>query len=580
MRRRAAELARNVVLLARTAAHHATDDPLLLVVQVARRLPARTREPVARLVRAGTGGHGTRAALAAFVADRPDDAAAILRAGPSRGRLAAELAVHLGVMGTASAGGPPVRATTAARAAWQRGDITAAVGLAGGSRPADAYRRRLVAERHTMEPGYRLRPPTPPVAVAAGRAGDRSPRALHVLTNSLPWTASGYSLRSHAVLRAQQQAGIDVEAVTRIGYPVTVGLPWARSVDEVDGVRYRRVVPTALARTPDRRLEQMAVHVERLVREIRPTVLHTTTNYTNALVTEAVARAAGLPWVYEVRGQLEKTWLASRPAAERDAAAASERYALLHAKETEMALAADHVVTLSTTLRADLVERGVDARRITVVPNGVDEDLLELRLSSAEARARLGLPVAGFWVGTVSSLVDYEGLDTLLDAVAQLRWQGLDARGAIVGDGVSRPGLLARAEELGLSGAVTFPGRVDRDEAALWHRALDVFVVPRRDVPVCRAVTPLKPVEAMAVGRPVVVSDLPALREIVTEPGTGLAVPAGDVSALAAALDGLARDPDTRGQYGEAGRRFAATRTWRGNGELYRRIYRSLGAGS
>jgi glycosyltransferase involved in cell wall biosynthesis len=120
---------------------------------------------------------------------------------------------------------------------------------------------------------------------------------------------------------------------------------------------------------------------------------------------------------------------------------------------------------------------------------------------------------------------------------------------------------------------------VARDHAASWHRALDVFVVPRRDVEVCRTVTPLKPIEAMAVGRPVVVSDVPALAEIVQGPETGLLFTAEDPSALADTLAALHDDPGLRVSLSTNGRDFAATRTWSAMAERYRRIYEDLGAG-
>ncbi|MFH5824231.1 glycosyltransferase family 4 protein [Georgenia sp. AZ-5] len=577
-----AELGRNTVLLGRTAINHAAYDPLLLVLQTARRLPQRLRRPVARALGAGAGGHPTlRSALAAFVADRPDAAASLLagaatpRSALGR-RVAAELAIQLGQAESVPGGLPAGPTVTRARAAWQRGEVSGAIDLLDGVGAAKRYRARLVSERATMQPGFRLDPPVR--TSARPMAQVTSPRALHVLTNSLPRTRSGYAIRSHEVLRAQQQAGIAVEAVTRIGYPVTVGLVHARGADVVDGITYRRLLPAGLADTPGSRLQQMADGVLRLADRFEPTVLHTTTNFTNALVTEAVARATGLPWVYEVRGVLENTWLASRPEAGRAAATASERYQLLRAKETELMLGADHVVTLSETLRAELVGRGVPSDRITVVPNAVDERLLEFRLEAHEARARLGLPSEGFWVGTVSSLVPYEGLTTLLDAVALLRARGLDARAALVGDGVSRPTLIAHAERLGIEASVLFPGRVAHDRAALWHRALDVFVVPRLDVEVCRVVTPLKPVEAMAAGRPVVASNLPALAEVVATPGTGMVVPPQDVAALAGVLAELATDSDRRSRYGGAGRSFAATRTWQANGTVYRFVYERLEA--
>ena len=121
------------------------------------------------------------------------------------------------------------------------------------------------------------------------------------------------------------------------------------------------------------------------------------------------------------------------------------------------------------------------------------------------------------------------------------------------------------------------PGRVDRTEAAAWHRALDVFVVPRQDVDVCRTVTPLKPIEAMAVGRPVVASDLPALAEIVGVPGTGVLAAPDDPSALAGRLRELSDDNDLRRALGSRGREFAATRTWRAMADRYDSIYGALG---
>lgn len=573
------QVVRNVVLLGRAAVHHAADDPLRLAVQSVRRLPRSLRAPVAGLVGLGSAGRGVRGALAHFVADRPVDAAATLSTAPAPRtvigrRLAAELAVQVGRLEDTPGGSDAAPAVTRAREAWRRGDVTAALELSAAREGSTRQHARLLSERRTLEPGFRLDPPP----AQRDWSLEGGPRVLHVLTNSLPHTTSGYSIRSHAVLVAQREARIVAEAVTRIGYPVTVGLPWARVTDVVDGVTYHRILPARLADTPSARLQDMARAITELAATFRPTVLHTTTNYANALVTEASARALRLPWVYEVRGQLEATWVASLPPGERAAAAASERHALLRAKETEMALAADHVVTLSETLRDDLLARGVPAERVTVVPNAAESAHLSQRLEPADARAAIGLPDGGLWVGAVSSLVDYEGLDTLLDAVASLRRDGVDVRTALVGDGVARPALRARAARLGLGDAVVMPGRVGRDEALLWLRALDVVALPRRDLAVCRVVSPLKPIEAMAAGRPVIASDLPALAEIVAPSGAGVLVPPGDPEALAEAIRSLAASPAARMTYGENGRAFASTRTWAANGRLYRSLYETLEA--
>ncbi len=196
-------------------------------------------------------------------------------------------------------------------------------------------------------------------------------------------------------------------------------------------------------------------------------MLHTTTHYVNALVAEAVARSLGLPWVYEVRGQLERTWVASHPPAERAAVLASERYRLWRDRELEMALAADHVVVLSTVLRDHLVGAGLPAASVTVVPNAVDARTAHGGGAGdpgrCPARARAARQTDSGWARSPRSS-SYEGLDVLLRAVAILRGRGLDVRCALVGDGVARPDLLAPASTAsGSASTPCFPGRVDLD---------------------------------------------------------------------------------------------------------------------
>ncbi|WP_262925711.1 glycosyltransferase [Kocuria atrinae] len=163
----------------------------------------------------------------------------------------------------------------------------------------------------------------------------------------------------------------------------------------------------------------------------------------------------------------------------------------------------------------------------------------------------------------MTSVVDYEGLDDLVRAVDIARKSVPSILAVIVGDGVARPGLQQLVSDLGIQDHLKFCGRVDRSEAVEYFRSLDVFVVPRKDRTVTRAVTPLKPVEALASRTAVVASDLPALREVIDHGVTGLLTPPDDPETLAAALLELARDPQTRERLARAGREWALeNRTW------------------
>lgn len=545
----------DLILTASTVLRMVAEDPSHFAVQAVRRLAPRGW--AARWRRESTGGRPSQlSALRWFLLDRPDRAAEDLKAIGFRGRIARELGAALGLLGPGELTG-----NIAARAWLLRGELTRAIAAAPRrSRVA----RRARSERTVFTPGMTLgggdvsgagaRPDGHAASRLGARAGarvgaragsgvspgpPRPPRVLFILTNSLPYTQSGYTMRTHQILTELRRQGVEVLAVTRIGYPVTIGRAFRRGSQVVDGVEYRRLpawwLPTAL----DRRLGLQARRLGRIVEEFRPDAVHTTTDLTNGVVARAVAEAYAIPWVYEMRGQLELSWVARRPAALQAEAASSERVRLWRERDPELARAADLAVVLSGVQRDEMIARGVDAGSIVELPNCVPDDVVgRVPVDPADARARLGLPREGRWVGSVTAVVDYEGLDTLLDAVALARDAGGDMRVVIVGDGVSRPGLVAQAERLGLGPDVcVMPGRVPANQAVEWYEALDVFAVPRRDTPVCRVVTPLKPITALALGRPVVCSDLPPLAELADVMGDAVTlVRSGDADALADAI--------------------------------------------
>lgn len=143
-----------------------------------------------------------------------------------------------------------------------------------------------------------------------------------------------------------------------------------------------------------------------------------------------------------------------------------------------------------------------------------------------------------------------------------------------VGSGAAEPALRRAVAAAGLDQRTIFAGRVPREAAVLYHQALDVFVVPRKDLAVTRAVTPLKPVEAQASARAVVASDLPALREIVNDGVTGLLAPPDDPAGLTLVLERLVQDAGLRDRLGRAARdHVLAHRTWAANARVIAAAY-------
>lgn len=388
-------------------------------------------------------------------------------------------------------------------------------------------------------PSGRRAAPAPGGRTAGAAPAHPRPTVLHLVTNALPETVAGYTLRTHGIATAQRAAGLDVHVATRLGFPVTKGHLRASATHDIDGVGYHRLIATVPARADDA-LAKDVERAARLVERLRPSVLHAHTNHLNGQVALALRDRFGIPVIYEVRGFLEETKRSSD-------GLVSETYRLAQQAETWCMEQADAVVTLSQTMADAIIARGIDPAKLTVVANGVPDSLLQ---GAKTAQLRGNGPLTAGFVGTLN---DYEGVDVLIRAVAKA---GVHL--VVVGDGPARARLEAQAEGL----PVTFTGRVPPDEVAAQYAAIDVFCLPRRDLPVTRLVQPLKPLEAMALGRPVIASDLAPLREIVTEQ-TGRLVPPDDDVALADALTDLAAQPDLRQALGAAARDWVATnRTW------------------
>lgn len=204
-------------------------------------------------------------------------------------------------------------------------------------------------------------------------------------------------------------------------------------------------------------------------------------------------------------------------------------------------------LAISESTRDDLVARGIAADHVTVVHCGLDHE--RYRPTAPKAAE----PTVTF----LGRLRKYKGVDLLLEAFARVRCELPAARLEIVGDGPHRGVLERRARALGLAEAVRFLGFVPAEEKVARLSAALVAVCPSP-----KEGWGLTVVEANACGTAVVASRSPGLVDSVRDESTGLLVPHGDVTALAAAILRVLGDPDLRARLEGEGRRWAARFTW------------------
>lgn len=124
---------------------------------------------------------------------------------------------------------------------------------------------------------------------------------------------------------------------------------------------------------------------------------------------------------------------------------------------------------------------------------------------------------------------------------------------------------------------VHFTGRVPHDDVGKYYSLIDIAPFPRHPLPVCEMVSPLKPFEAMAMGKTVVASDVAALAEIVDDGVTGKLHTKGDSRSLADTLDGLLTDQRLCRLLGGAGRSWVEReRSWSSLSTSVGTLYREL----
>jgi glycosyltransferase involved in cell wall biosynthesis len=409
-------------------------------------------------------------------------------------------------------------------------------------------------------------------------------RVLYLLHNSLPFNSGGYAIRAHGLLRTVRARGYDAQAVLRPGFP-TDRIPGAvmpEALIRIDDVPYRFFTRPAVnlrQHEPDLYVAGFARQLRELCQEFRPAVIHAASFFRNGLAAVQVGAELGIPVIYELRGLSVLGLIPAPEEVPADRQTILTRVSWEIDLEIEAARKADRVLTITGALRDLLVAQGVEAQKITVLPNGVDTQRFKPLPRSVEIAQAHGLE-GRFVIGFIGSIVDYEGLDDLALALSLLparlrdRWRLL-----VVGDGEFLPELEAAIDRLGVRPNVVLTGRVPHERVGDYYSVCSLVAYPRKPWPICEMISPLKPIEPMAMGIPVIASDVSALREMIVDGVNGWCFPKGDARALARLLGEVVEGRLDLGPVRRAGRGWVeAHRDWRELAgpvtELYDRLWR------
>jgi glycosyltransferase involved in cell wall biosynthesis len=290
------------------------------------------------------------------------------------------------------------------------------------------------------------------------------------------------------------------------------------------------VLPLSLVRRPGPADARAVASAARLIRHVRPALVHAHSSKAGAVARLARPAYARTPLAYTPHGFAFASYFGSAP--ERFGYRTAER--VLAPLTTVLLCVCEAEMRLAASIGA--------GRRSRVVHNGVP-DPPGTPVHPAVERLRQRGPV----VAVLTLLRPGKGLETLIDALPALLREHPDAQVVVAGDGAERSGLEQRARERGVEGSLHLIGAVDDGMQLL--AGADVFVSAS-----WAESFPYNVLEAMAAGVPVVATDVGGSAEAVERGKTGLVVPPRDAGPLAAAIGELLRDRPRAREMGRAGR--------------------------
>lgn len=388
-------------------------------------------------------------------------------------------------------------------------------------------------------------------------------RICYCLHNSLPYSSGGYATRGHGIAQGLQVNGLDVICLTRPGYPKDLSNyngPNPVEFNEIDGIKYFHISePNRRNFKADDYLKRAVIAYEKQFFKHRPSVVMAASNHINAIPAMIAAKKLGISFYYEVRGFWEITRISREPKFEQ-----TKSFAKLVEYEKFAAQNADHVFTLTNPMREELERRGVSPNKITLVPNSCDPSRFIPRLRDRDLAQKYDIKEGTPVIGYIGTFAQYEGLNDLVKACALLKKRGHNFKLLLVGgenasgndQGLITEEIIQISNDSNLLGDIIMPGRIPHEQVEAHYSLIDIAPFPRKPQPVTEMVSPMKPLEALAMQKAVVASSVRALSEMIEDGKTGLLFKKGDVEDLTSSLEKLICNPGMRNRLGKEGRKW------------------------
>ena len=350
-------------------------------------------------------------------------------------------------------------------------------------------------------------------------------KVLHILYQSLP-QISGSSIRSRDILMSQAGIGIQVVAVTSPFQPAL------QEEENINGIRYLRFAINRNETISDNqksifkrilrffKIFSFYTKLKKVVVQESPDLLHAHAMFFCGIPALILGNKYKLPVVYEVRS----LWMLSKTNKRKSLSTVLIEKVLFKLELFVMAKA-DVVIAINENLKQVLIEGGIYERKIHIIKNAVNTTLI----NDLKQKIKKPWDINRLNFGYIGTLTPHEGIDLLINAFRSFIHKNPNSNLFIYGTGIETKRI---KEKVKGNSNIKFCGPISPDEVYNAFTNIDVIVNPRYKNKLTDAVTPLKPLEAMAYEKIVIGSDVGGIKELITNQVNGFLFSAGDVDEL------------------------------------------------
>lgn len=423
-------------------------------------------------------------------------------------------------------------------------------------------------------------------------------RILHLLQNSLP-KISGSTIRTKYIFKYQKKFARIIALTSHLfeesdkDLEIIEGIPYYRINKRIRHlIRFvnkymtliNRIIYKLTSFYLDDKLQDffvklfMKYYISKLVNFYNIDIIHGHSHHKAAKYGLSVARKKKIPFIYEVRGFIEENFLAKIKHHSLDHNLIKQLYNNSKRKETDLMKSADRIITLSAPMKKEIVLRGIPKKKINIIPNGTDTELLHPIKTDEKLLKKFNLREKKI-IGFIGRLTWYEGINVLLKSVPTILKENKNIKILLIGK-IEKSYLKYLVDiiiKLRIGEYVQILGPIPHDKIQHYYSIIDIIVLPRLNIKVSRLVTPLKHLEAMAFKTLVIASDYPAFRFTITEKKNGDFFKPEDSNDLAKKICYYLKNPEEKRKIEEYARSFVENQYhWEKLVLNYKTIYLTL----